>query len=351
MSPTIPSPETDLRDRLGGALPDSYPALDLDAVLASGRRTVLRRRIGALVAGAATALVVAVGATQLAGGPPVTAPQPAQPSSGATYGTAHVTIAPNRGAEQHWTVTMGAAGADGQRIVTWRQDGGDGSVGSGISDSDRRASWGFGEGSQLVLGELPDEKAGQNLIPDDGGVFGGSTFTVVSIPGTGWSAFALAYEKPLTGNEPIRSLLWFDHLGRPVDQDGDVGSVTDLDGGKVWLTRDGSVLGRSENQGTGSTPQSGAMRAVLGDYPRVTLGTMPGNEWRTTIRLRPEATTATLVFSDGTRVPVTPVRLGQWSVAITPAAYSAKPPQLARVEWTSVGGVQHDDAVPPITAG
>jgi len=291
----------------------------------------------------------------LTGGRPSAAPVPAAPSSTSYLGTAHLKIAQNRGAERGYTVTF-SPGPDqkGQTRVTWTQDGVDGSVGSSVDPAHPLATWGVGADSLFVLGLVPDVAAGSSISVGTDRDYGVYTQAVEPVPGTGWSAFALAFEKPLTGNEPITSLLWFDHLGRPVDQAGNVGSVTTIAPRQVWLTRDGAVLGVDAGGSSTSTPLPGtAFTGYFGAYPRVTMSTTKGvnaTAWSLTLRLRPEAVTATLVLTDGRRIPVEPVRLGNWSVAVATPIVGSKAPVLARVEWVHVSGVHHDDVVTPLVA-
>ncbi len=349
--------EDQLREQLHTTTPGPYAGLDPATVIGAGERVVRRRRVGTALVAAAVVAAVAVGATALTGGRPTAAPVPAGPSRTSGLGTAHVSIAQNGKPERHYTVTFSAnpdpttdPDQKGQTRVTWTQDGVDGSVGSSVDPAHPLATWGVGGDSPFVLGLVPDGAAGSSISVGTDRDYGIETMAVEPVPGTGWSAFALAFDKPLTGNEPITSLLWFDHLGRPVDQAGNVGTVTTVASRKVWLTRDGAVLGVDDGNGAaGSTPMPGtADFGYFGAYPRLTMSTttgIPATAWSLTLRLRPEAATATLVLKDGRRVVVKPVRLGGWAVAVALEIKGATAPVLSRVEWVTTAGVHHDDAV------
>lgn len=335
--------EAQLREQLRTTTPGPYAGLDPTAVIGAGERVVRRRRLGAALVAAVVVAAVAVGVSALTGGRPVSAPVPAAPSS--AQRTAHLTVAQNGGGSPRgYTVTLSPETTDKSGLhVTWTQDGVDGSVGSSVSDTGRRATWGFGDGSPFALGLVPDEAARSVTMATDG-EFGGNTMALEPVVGTGWSAFVLAYDKPLTGTDPVPSMLWFDHLGRPVDQDGNVGSVTTIGGRQVWLTHDGSVLGMVDGGRTASTPLPGTRDfGGMSAFLRTALST-DGRAWTMALELHPEAATATLVLRGGRRVPVKPVRLGSWSVGVTPVLAGTTPPMLLRVEWATASGVQHDDA-------
>ncbi|MEO7059683.1 MAG: hypothetical protein ABI083_08190 [Lapillicoccus sp.] len=350
--------EEQLREQLHATTPAPYAGLDPAAVIGAGRRVVRRRRIGAALVAAVAVAVVAVGSQLVTTGRPDAAPLPAAPSGISSLGTAHLSIAPNRQPERSYTVVLSPNPDDkGRTRVTWTQDGVAGSVGFSVDPADPRAAWSTGGNSPFVLGLVHDAAAGSSISVATDRDYGFYASLVKSVPGTGWSAFVLAFEKPLASYKAITSMLWFDHGGRPVDQTGEVGSTTTVDGRRVWLTRDGGVLGVVQGDGISSTPLPGqALSSFFGDYPRVVMSTdTAGSAWTLTLRLRPEAVRATLVLADGRRLPVTPVRLGNWSVASTTVAggvasaasgVKTSAPVLARVEWTTVSGVQHDDVVP-----
>lgn len=352
--------EEQLREQLHATTPALYAGLDPAAVIGAGERVVRRRRVATALVAAVAVAVVAVGSQLLTTGRPVAAPVPAGPSTGSSLGTAHLRIAQNGQGERGYTVVLSPTPDEkGQIRVTWTQDGVSGSVGSSVDPADPRATWGFGGSSPFVLGLVPDPAAGSSISMGTDRDYGGYATSVKSVPGTGWSAFVLAFEKPLAGNEPITSLVWFDHRGRPVDQAGQVGTTTTIGGRHVWLTRDGAVLGVDQDGGGGSTPLPGqAGYRASGGYPQVVMSTdTAGSAWTMTLRLRPEAARATLVLKDGRRVPVTPVRLGGWAVASTTlpggaassaAGVATSAPVLTHVEWTTASGVQHDDPVPTL---
>lgn len=340
--------EEQLRTQLHSTAPGPYAGLDPSAVIGAGERVVRRRRLGTALVAAVVVAAVAVGATTLSGGQPLAATVPAAPSVTSGVGTAHLTIAQNGKTERGYTVTLlPDPDQPGQLRETWRQDGVEGTIGSSVDQSSRRATWGHGGDSPFVLGLVPDEAA-RSVTMGTTGDFGVNTTAVEPVLGTGWSAFVLAYDRPVTGDAPFPSILWTDHLGRPVDGDGNVGTTTRVGGRQVWLTRDGAVLGVDERGSTYSTPMAGTQDfGALGAYPRIIMGGAP-SRWSLILRLRPEAVTATLVLADGRRVVVEPVRLGGWAVAVSPEVSGSTPPVLARVEWTTAAGVRHDD---PVTGG
>lgn len=350
--------EDQLREQLHDTTPAPYAGLDPAAVIGAGERVVRRRRVGTSLVAAVAVAVVVVGSQLLTSGKPVATPRPAAPSTAVALGTAHLNLGQSGRAERGYTVVLSPTpDVKGKTPVTWTQDGVDGSVGSSVDPANPRATWGIGGGSTVVLGLVPDAAAGSAIQVATDRDYGGYSTVVQSVPGTGWSAFALTFDKPLTGTRPITSLLWFDHLRRPVDQTGQVGTTTTVGGQRVWLTRDGAVLGVDRDGAGYATPLPG--QAGFGrTYPRVVFGTdTAGSAWTMTIRLRPEAARATLVLRDGRRVAVTPVRLGGWSVAVTPpltgaaapstAGVATDAPVLTHVEWTTSTGVQHDDVVLP----
>lgn len=356
------SSEEQLREQLHATTPAPYAGLDPAAVIGAGERVVRRGRIRTALVAAVAVAVVAVGTQLLTNGRPVAAPVPAAPSTRVTLGTAHLTIAENgqgQAARGYTVVLSPDVDVKGQTRVTWTQDGVAGSVGSSVNPLNPRATWGASTGSPVVLGLVPDALARSSISVATDRDYGGYSTSVTAVPGTIWSAFALTFDKPLAGTQPITSLVWFNHLGQPVDQAGQVGTTTTVGGRHVWLTRDGSVLGVDQNGTGGSTPLPGqAGYRASGGYPQVVMSTdTAGSTWTMTIRLRPEAATATLVLEDGRRVAVTPVRLGGWAVASTTlsggvaspsAGVATSAPVLTRVEWATAYGVQHDD---PVGAG
>ncbi|MDQ2755779.1 MAG: hypothetical protein M3Y71_04340 [Actinomycetota bacterium] len=345
--------EDQLREQLHTTTPGPYAGLDPVAVIGAGERVVRRRRLGTALVAAVVVAAVALGASALGGGRPTAEPVPAGPSGTAGTGTAHLKIAQNGKSERGYTVTLlPDPDQPGQLRETWRQDGVEGTVGSSVDQSSRRATWGFGGDSPFVLGLVPDEAA-RSVSMSAKGDFGGYASSVEPVLGTGWSAFVLAYERPLTGSDPFAAMLWIDHLGRPVDRDGNVGAVTTVAGRQVYLTRDGATLGVDDGNGaTAATPMPGTPDfGRFGAYPRVTMSrgeAGPTTAWTVAIRLRPEAVTATLVLKDGRRVAVTPVRLGNWAVAVAPKIVGRAAPVLTRVEWATAAGVRHGD---PLTGG
>lgn len=339
--------EPDLRDRLDGALPDSYPALDLDAVLASGRRTVRRRRVGGLVAAAAAALVLAVGATQLAGGPRVTAPQPAieqQPRSATLTVGAFVGGAGQGDTSYVVTLTPRGSTAFAVAYAEKRAGGAMPIAGSQVDIHDRRTTWGHSGGSSFIIGLVPSEKAQRHqLIVRADRDYGGESYDVEPIPGTGYSAFAVSFEKPLVGDAPIRDIWWFDPDGRPVDRIGRGGASADVDGHSLWLAPDGSQFGDIQVGYTATTSvKPGGLPVLWTGSGPASPGLHQITSWDVSVLLPAGVRTGELQFADGRRQAFTAEPLG----ALHSATHCSMnldgptPPDLQLVTWTESDGTR-----------
>lgn len=332
--------EEQLREQLHTTTPGPYAGLDPAAVIGAGTRVRRRRRIGTALVAAAVVAVVAVGGSVLTGGRPTAAPVPAGPSVGSGPGTAHLTIAQNGKPARGYTVTLSPdPDQPGRLRETWRQDGVDGSVGSGVDQADPRATWGFGGDSPFVLGLVPDEAARSTISVGTDRDYGGYAVALEPVKGTGWSAFVLAFDQPLVGTDPITSLLWFDRTGRPVDKDGRVGDSASVGGRTAWLTADGTELGVL---GTGSTP-------AVGPLPVLVSSTSAGTstqQWDLTLLLPATALDGTARFADGRSVPVTTAPLGTAHRvgAVTVTAGKNAPPAVASYTWKDAGGASHEVA-------
>lgn len=204
-------------------------------------------------------------------------------------------VAQNGQPEWSYTVTMRPdEDQKGQLRVRWTQDGVDGSVGSSVDPANSRATWGFGDDSPFVLGLVPDETA-KSVTMSTHGDCGLDISTIAPIPGTTWSAFALAFDKPLTGYDPVATMLWIDHLGRPVDQDGNRGTVTTLAAASIWRTSDGSVLGVERQDARGSFSGHTPFRGEAGSsstYPHTVMARQGDGGSHMVLRLRPDAARA-----------------------------------------------------------
>ncbi|GAA1886775.1 hypothetical protein [Lapillicoccus jejuensis] len=353
MSPTIPSPESDLHDRLGGALPESYPGVDLDAVLASGRRTVRRRRVGALVAGVAAAAVVAVGATQLVTGPPKAAPQPAQSvtTRSATLTIGEFTDNGTQQGDTTYVVTLSPMDASTYKVdyATKGPNGTVGIAGSAVDLHDRRTTWGNGDGSRFIIGLVPSERAQpRQLVVRADRDYGGESSDVEPIPGTGYSAFVVGFEKPLVGDTPVRDVWWFDVDGRPVDKDGRAGASASIDGHTLWLAPDDSQFG---DLSVGYTSTSGR---PAGSVPVLATGRGDGGSsatitsWQVSALLPAGARTGSFLLGDGRTLAFTAVPLGaDHSVAhVSPKDVGSQPLKVTSVTWTDAAGTTRTAPTP-----
>ncbi len=217
--------EEQLREQLHATTPAPYAGLDPAAIIGAGERMVRCRRIGTVLVAAA-----AVGGFR---------------SGEHTY---VVSVRPGDS-------TAGMLVDYAEKTVSGVQSMGD----AGIDPADRRTTWGHGGESPVVVGVIPSASARNRIILATSGDFGGYSTDVAPIVGTEYSAFAAYFEKPLTGDAPITTALWFDASGRPVDLQGRVGSIATVGGQQAWLTADSSEFGGSQGSAFTGAADTGSM--------------------------------------------------------------------------------------------
>jgi hypothetical protein len=340
--------EEQLREQLHATTPALYAGLDPAAVIGAGERVVRRGRIRTALVAAVAVAVVAVGTQLLTNGRPVAAPVPAQTGPRITGSVTLVSPGPaNLGGVDHTYVVSVRPGDGKDLMVDYAEKTADGLVsmgGAGIDPADRRITWAHGGTSSVVLGVIPSATAQHRIIVTASDDFGGYASDVAAIPGTDYSAFVAYYEKPLSGDNPVESILWFDSRGRPVDGQGHVGSIATVGGEQVWLTADGTALGSDQGSYV-----AGPEDIYVNGF---TAGPQADAPWTVLAVIRPEVTTAAAVtafLSDGSSHVVPTVPLGKSrALAVTvPGKYDSTgalaPSQvtLTEIRWTDSAGTAH----------
>lgn len=303
---------------------------------------VRRRRWGTALVAAVAVAVVAVGSQLLTTGRPDASSIPAQrPPAGSSLGSATLTVDGFRSGSHTYVVTVRSGDDKGLQVdyAEKTASGVQSLGGAGIDPADPRITWGHGGDSPVVVGVIPSASAQHRNLLTTTGDFGGYSSDVAAIPGTDYSAFAASYDKPLTGDAPIESALWFDSSGRPVDVRGGVGAVATVDGQKIWLTADGSEFGGDQTSSlTGATDTTST---AFG-------GNAPGAKWTVVGLLKADVTTAatlTAVLSDGSTHLVTPVALGERRVFAVTVAASSRSPHLTDIRWSDSKGLTYSKVV------
>lgn len=323
----------DLHSRLHTAAPSVYPLLDLATALQRGRRTVHRRRVGTLVMTAVAVAVIAVGSTVLAASRHRAALVPADPSRVLGYVSYSVATEVSGVSHDYLISVLPAQG--GRQTVEYavESDGLKTFARSEIDLTTPRVTWGYPPGGYVVLGVIPSASVRDYMVESSGG--GGSVVGLKAIPGTGYTAFAQATEKPLVGEDAVRDVLWFNGQDRPVT-DGHVGSVAGVDGYQVWMSADRSMYGyRDENGGTSREPLSGPLPTLFSMRTSSPLG------WRLAVLVPAGAVSGTATLVDGTVRPFTSTPLGDRRVfGLTgPAANGSV--GVTEVRWYDSSGTAH----------
>lgn len=222
----------DLRNRLEAVIPGSYPALDLEGVVSRGRRSVRRRRWGAVLA--TTAAVVAVVAAGLATGGVLTTSRltPADPSHVAGFVTWSLPETPSGGDESDYMVAVHAPDGQSQEVDFVHQtDSGRQTFARSVVDlSHPVASWKLAPGGHVVLGLIPSTSVSQVQL--DAGE--GQRNTSI-VPHVGWTAFSFVLGASGAGPSHFRGVQWSDLQHRPVDGQGRVGTAVPIGSG-CWVT-------------------------------------------------------------------------------------------------------------------
>ncbi|WP_295693212.1 hypothetical protein [Lapillicoccus sp.] len=228
---THQAPE-DLRARLDRAAPSSYPALDVDAALERGRRTVRRRRVGTALVAAAVA-VVAAGSIFFGGGLRLSSPQPADPSHVAGVVSWSLPQTVSGGGETDYMVVVHIPDGEHQQVdFVHVTDSGPQTFARTVIDLRHPlATWKASPGSQVVLGLIPSTSVSQVQL-DAGGGMGPNTAV---IPHVGWTAFSFVLGRSGAGASTFRGIQWSDLQHRPIDAQGRPGTVAPLGSG-CWAT-------------------------------------------------------------------------------------------------------------------
>lgn len=243
-------------------------------------------------------------------------------------------VSENSNPEKYYRVSFSP---NGSRLVMTHQEVADGIIGpdlgSTLDVSGSVATWEAGVGSHVVVGVLPSATAQRTVLLRTDHDFGGSGWDVEPVPGTDFSAFAAYFERPFLDEDPIAGLIWFDGEGQPVDQDGRIGQVTELNGMSVWVAPDGTTFGGDVGSDRSTTV---SLPVDSGELSHFTGGT--DGDWRTIGLLPDTARSGTAHFADGPDMDFTTAALGGNSVFVVRSAAAAS---LVEVQWTDADGVAH----------
>ncbi len=261
----------ELHDALSAAGPD-LPPVDAAALVDSGHRVVRRRRLAAIAGVAALAAVAAVGASVLGGPEPAADTRPGGTSS----------VSATRGATTSATIELtgpqAVGGIDATRFVVRigpnampRVDGAPGAGadlafyavvdgreqllgGSSTDGMTGKATFGYGDGTDVVVGIVPAD-AVEASLQGDGTIGGFAGSDLVAVPGTAFKAVAFRLSD-IPGQSIDVKPIWWRADGTPVTNDG-AGSVLrfrtpkgDVD---LWAIPGVDLVGQRTGGGGGTT--------------------------------------------------------------------------------------------------
>jgi hypothetical protein len=229
---THQAPE-DLRARLDRAAPSSYPALDVDAALERGRRTVRRRRVGTALVAAAAVAVVAAGSIFFGGGLRLSSPQPADPSHVAGFVSWSLSQTVSGGGETDYMVVVHIPDGEHQQVdFVHVTDSGPQTFARTVIDLRHPLpSWKLDPGGHVGLGLIPSTSVSRVQV--NGGEGLGANRSV--IPHVGWTAFSFLVGRDGAGNSTVNDIRWSDLQHRPFDAQGRPGTVAPIGSG-CWVT-------------------------------------------------------------------------------------------------------------------
>jgi hypothetical protein len=257
---------TDLHDALSQAGP-GLPHVDAAALLDTGHRAVRRRRLAAGAGLAAFAAVVAVGASVLSGSDRAADLRPGV--STAVRATASATLElPGPQAAGGIDATRfvvrigpdamprvdGAPPASADLAYYALVDGREQLLGGSSTAGAGRATFGHGDGTDVVIGIVPGDAVDASLR-GDGVITGHAASPLVAVPGTGFKAIAFRLTE-IPRSSPDIKPIWWRADGTPVTNEA-AGSVlrfaTPAGPVDLWAVPAADLVGQRSAGGGGTT--------------------------------------------------------------------------------------------------